>query len=311
VSDTYHGTSVIDEYRWLEDEIDPAVMAWSDAQKGYARRVLDNLPNVDSIRSRVVEIMSSEAVSYGSIVFRNGFYFAAKYQPPKEQPFLVAFSSIDQPEDARVLFDPNTFDESGTTSVDWFEPSPDGSLIAICISKGGSEIGDVLVFDTKSGKQVFETVPLVNSGVAGGGLAWDSESRGFYYTRHFCPSEIQEKDPYFYQQLYFHKLGDDVKSDRYELGEDFPKIAEIEVQVHEPTGKVLCTVQNGDGGKFAHYLFRRHESPPHEFTREHVHTLVEEVQLFIEAAHACWERIAQRQIAAASSSGPTAEQSVQ
>jgi sulfite reductase (ferredoxin) len=65
------------------------------------------------------------------------------------------------------------------------------------------------------------------------------------------------------------------------------------------------------GGKFAHYLFRRHESPPHEFTREHVHTLVEEVQLFIEAAHACWERIAQRQIAAASSSGPTAEQSVQ
>lgn len=65
------------------------------------------------------------------------------------------------------------------------------------------------------------------------------------------------------------------------------------------------------GGKFAHYLFRRYESPSQEHTREHVHTLVEEVQLFIEAAHACWERIAQRQVAAASASGPNAEQPVQ
>jgi sulfite reductase (ferredoxin) len=65
------------------------------------------------------------------------------------------------------------------------------------------------------------------------------------------------------------------------------------------------------GGKFAHYLFRRHESPPREHTRDHVHTLVEEAQLFIEAAHACWERIAQRQVAAASASGSTAGPSVQ
>ena len=65
------------------------------------------------------------------------------------------------------------------------------------------------------------------------------------------------------------------------------------------------------GGKFAHYLFRRHESPPREHTQEHVHTLVEETQLFIEAAHACWERIAQRRVAAASASGETAGESVQ
>jgi len=65
------------------------------------------------------------------------------------------------------------------------------------------------------------------------------------------------------------------------------------------------------GGKFADYLFRRHKSPPREHTRDHAHTLVEESQLFIEAAHACWERIAQRQVAAASASGSTAGPSVQ
>jgi sulfite reductase (ferredoxin) len=56
------------------------------------------------------------------------------------------------------------------------------------------------------------------------------------------------------------------------------------------------------GGKFAHYLFRRHESSSQAHTQDHAHTLVEEAQLFIEAAHACYERIAQLQVAAASAS---------
>ena len=39
------------------------------------------------------------------------------------------------------------------------------------------------------------------------------------------------------------------------------------------------------GSKFAQYLFKRHESPPKN-TRRIRHRIVEEAQLFIEAAHA-------------------------
>jgi sulfite reductase (ferredoxin) len=49
------------------------------------------------------------------------------------------------------------------------------------------------------------------------------------------------------------------------------------------------------GGKFAQYLFRRHESPPSEVNSDNARQFVEEAQLFIEAAHACWERVADRQ----------------
>jgi len=255
VSDTYHGVSVTDNYRWLEDGSDPEVEAWSDTQNTFTRSVLDDLPDVHSIRRRVAEILSAEVISYDSVAFRNGVYFALKYQPPNEQPILIEFNSIDHPEDARVLFDPNIVDQLDTASIDWFEPSPDGSLIAISVSKSGNEIGDVSVFDTKSGKQLFSTVPLVNSGIAGGDLAWSSDSKGFYYTRHFCPSGKLEENQNFFQQLYFHKLGDEIENDRYELGKGFPRIAELVVEVHESTGQVLCNVQNGDGGEFAHYLW--------------------------------------------------------
>jgi sulfite reductase (ferredoxin) len=48
------------------------------------------------------------------------------------------------------------------------------------------------------------------------------------------------------------------------------------------------------GNKFAEYLFRRHDSPPNEHTREQGHRIVEEAQLFIEAAYACHDSLVER-----------------
>jgi sulfite reductase (ferredoxin) len=41
------------------------------------------------------------------------------------------------------------------------------------------------------------------------------------------------------------------------------------------------------GGKFAQYYFQQVESPLQDYSADAVHRLVEESQLFIEAAHAC------------------------
>jgi len=45
-------------------------------------------------------------------------------------------------------------------------------------------------------------------------------------------------------------------------------------------------------GKFAHYLFARHQNPPVLPDRDAAHQQIEEARLFIEAAHACDARIA-------------------
>ena len=45
-------------------------------------------------------------------------------------------------------------------------------------------------------------------------------------------------------------------------------------------------------GKFAQYLFARHESPTPQPTQDTARLLIEEAQLFIEAAHACEARLA-------------------
>ena len=253
VTDAYHGVDVVDDYRWLEDWDDPRVKQWSEMQNHSAREVLDNLPNLAAIRRRVTEIMSAPIAGYASVAFRDGQYFAIKSQPPKQQPFLVVMKSPFHPDQARVLLDPNELDDEGTTAIDWYEPSPDGKLVAVSLSEGGDEIGNVHVYETATGKPTYEMVPRVNSGTAGGDLAWHPDGSGFYYTRHPRPGERPAEDLGFYQQLYFHKLGTSADDDHYELGKGFPRIAEIEVESH-PNGSVVANVQNGDGGEFEHYL---------------------------------------------------------
>ncbi len=153
VTDTYHGVAVRDDYRWLEDWDQKSVKAWSDSQNAHARAYLDHLPNVAAIRARVTEIMAAKTVGYWDLEVRHGTVFAMKRQPPKQQPFLIVIPAFQTSQDARVLVDPNEMDKAGTTAIDWYIPSPDGKTVAVSISAGGSESGDIHFFDTATGKK--------------------------------------------------------------------------------------------------------------------------------------------------------------
>ncbi len=254
VQDTYHGVTVTDDYRWLEDWNDPQVKAWSEAQNAYARGILDKLPGVETLRKELTTILAAKTTSHGNFSYRGGQLFAMRRQPPRQQPFLVVLPAPDQPDRARVLVDPGEIDKKGTTAIDWYVPSPDGKLVAVSLSKGGTETGDVHVYDTATAKEAYEVVPRVNGGTAGGDLAWAPDGKGFFYTRYPRGNERPAADIDFYQQVYFHALGTPTEQDRYELGKDLPRIAEIKLEMDDASGRLLATVQNGDGGEFALFL---------------------------------------------------------
>lgn len=254
VTDTYHGVTVTDDYRWLEDWDDKEVKKWSEGQNAHAREVLDKLPGADTLRQKLTKIMAAKTTGHSALAVRGEKVFALRRQPPKEQPFLVVLPAADKPEDATVLLDPNELDKKGGTSIDWFVPSPDGKLVAVSVSKGGSESGDVHLYDVATGKPTGEVIPRVNNGTAGGDLAWAADGKGFFYTRYPRGKERPAEDLDFYQQLYFHALGTPTEKDRYELGKDLPRIAEIKVDLDATSGRVLAAVQKGDGGEFAFFL---------------------------------------------------------
>ena len=74
------------------------------------------------------------------------------------------------------------------------------------------------------------------------------------------------------------------------LGEDPSEIvAEFKTNLVEP--KLFADPYQGR--VFANYLFRVHEQGVGKATRESAHQLIEEAQLFVDAAHQCYTRIGQ------------------
>jgi len=254
VTDTYYGVTVIDNYRWLERDADPEVKAWSAAQNRYARAFLDAQPMRAALQSQLAKLYGSSSSFYTALRYRSGALFALKSQPPKEQPLLVWMKSASDPTAEKVVLDPNQIDAKGGTEIDFFEPSHDGKLVAVSLSQGGSESGDVHVYDASTGKPLPDVVPHVNNGTAGGSVAWNQDASGFYYTRYPRAGERPAADLAFYQQVWFHKLGTPLSADTYSLGKDFPRIAEILLTTSGDGRYVLAQMANGDGGEFAHYL---------------------------------------------------------
>jgi prolyl oligopeptidase len=253
VTDEYYGQKVVDNYRWLDNLKDPEVRKWNDAQNAFSRSYFDKTPSLDSIRARLKELYNIKYVTYYSFKFCKKL-FAMKYQPPKDQPFIVVLDSPENAQSERVVLDPNELNSKGTTSIDWFVPSPDGRLVAVTLSENGSEDGSVHVIDAATGKEIAEVVPRVQYPTGGGSLAWNKQSTGFYYTRYPQGNERPEEDKNFYQQVYYHKLGTLASKDTYVIGKEFPRIAEIALSSSEDGNYILAQVANGDGGEFAHYL---------------------------------------------------------
>jgi prolyl oligopeptidase len=254
VTDVYHGVSVADDYRWLEDSSDPAVRAWSDAQNQYTRKYLDELPIRAQLYDELKRLYSQPSPRYSQLQARPGALFGLKDQPPLEQPLLIVLKSADDLDSERVVLDPNKLDTTGGTEIDFFVPSQDGKYVAVSLSKGGSESGDVHVYEVATGKEIGAPLPHVNGGTAGGSLAWNSDASGFYYTHYPRAGERPPEDLNFYQQVYFHRLGTDLRQDSYSLGKEFPRIAEIQLQSSNDGRYVLASMENGDGGEFAYYL---------------------------------------------------------
>src|SRR4051812_13749676 len=253
VTDEYHGTKVIDEYRWLEDSTDPAVQRWIAEQNKFSRSVLEKIPARTAIADRLKDLYGDRPAIYYNF-YQRRMFFAMKSQPGKNQPLLVRLKSPDDLASEQVVLDPNVLNPKGTTAIDFYVPSLDGRFVAVSLSENGSEDGSAHVYETATGRKLPDVIPRVQYPTALGSLEWNKDASGFYYTRYPQGNERPAEDMTFYQQVYFHKLGTPLSEDAYVIGKEFPRIAEITLNTTEDAKYLLASVANGDGGEFAHYL---------------------------------------------------------
>ena len=255
VSEVFHGTRVADPYRWLEDASDPKVKAWSDAQNARTRSYLDALSTREPLARELKRLFSQTSPYYYGLVARGERVFAVFRDPTLQQPTIVALDAAAEPASRHTVLDPNTLDAKALTAFDWFVPCPDGTLIAVSLSKNGSEDGTLHVYEVASGREIETPIEHVQYATAGGSLAWTSDNRGFWYTRY--PGDgAPESERHFNVEVHLHRLGADASKDPLALGrrDGLERISEVWLRNATGQGAVLATVARGDGGQLEHFV---------------------------------------------------------
>jgi prolyl oligopeptidase len=258
IVDHYHGIAVSDPYRWLEDSSAPEVRAWAETENRVTRAPLDGLPEWKPIAER----LNRWAKAQKSRVYTNfrhvaGRSFVLYRDPAVHQVSVLAVIAGLDPSHLRVVIDPRRIAAGG--AIDWYVPSPDGRLVAVSISGNGTEAGSLHVFDVATGRQIGKAIPRVQLPTGGGDLAWQENSRGFWYTRY-------AEDSPFFMRVYHHDFGSTPDKDRYVLGAEFPRIAEVQLDNADGKGPLLVSVANGDGGESEHFLVP-HDGEPIRLTK--------------------------------------------
>lgn len=214
-TDDFFGTSVSDPYRWLEDDLSPETKNWVIRQNEVTNEYLSKIPFREAINKRMTELWNYEKYS---APFKEGEYtYFFKNDGLQNQSVLYRQKKDGKPE---VFLDPNKFSKDGTTSLAGIEFTKDGSLCAFQISEGGSDWRKVIVLNTKTKKQIDDTLMDVKFS----GLSWKGND-GFYYSSYDKPKEgsaLSGKTQI--HKLYYHKLGTPQSEDGLIFGgDDMPR----------------------------------------------------------------------------------------
>jgi prolyl oligopeptidase len=196
--DTYHGVSVPDPYRWLEDDTSAETAAWVAAQNAVTFAHLETIPFRKALAARLTQLFNYP--KYSEPFRRGETWFFTKNDGLQNQAVIYVQQGLDGT--PSVLLDPNSLSPDGTTKLGIFSVSKDGTRAVYGLSAGGSDWNTYKVLDVPTRETLADTVEWVKVS----GAAWAGD--GFFYSRYPAPEKGRELSTRNVDhQVFFHRLG--------------------------------------------------------------------------------------------------------
>jgi len=218
--DDLHGRPVADPYRWLEDAAAAETEQWSSAQDALyaehraqlAATLADGQLATDRLTARLSGLMGAGFV--GTPAWRGERRFFGRRSGDQEHAVIVV---ADAPEDTegRVLVDPIALDPAGTTTLDAWQPSKEGDLLAYQVSHGGTEESVLHVLDVATGEPVDGPIDRARYSP----VAWEPGGRAFFYVRRLAPELLPEGEKQYHRRVWRHVVGTDPATDLEVFGD--------------------------------------------------------------------------------------------
>jgi len=268
VVDTYFGTKITDNFRWLEDAKSPETRDFIEKQMAYTDRYLKQA----KIRPEIAEKLDSliHVTTWGTPIQRGDSYFFMKRLSDEEQasiyvrhgwaaPKVPSTKTKDAGKDIRLV-DPASLSRDPNTSVSLITVSQDGSLLVYGVRQGGADEQEVHFLNIKTGKTVEDTLPSARYNSVDLAPSPDPLVGGVYYSRFTHQGSL----------LYFHKFGTRPGADKLLFGHEFRgellgELDLISAKVTDDGHYLVVTIHRGVPAKRVDIVYRDLKGPEKPF----------------------------------------------
>ncbi|MEP0266828.1 prolyl oligopeptidase family serine peptidase [Dokdonia sp.] len=233
ITETYHGITISDPYRNIENTKDSIVSNWMKNQSILANKILDSLNGRDSlIKTQKSFNQNSLFRIYGIKKTNDGKYFYLKKEKQLNVAYIAYRDSLRGKE--HFLFNPSDNAITKGYNINYIKPNWKGDRIAVSLVKGGDEIGIIVILDVKS-RSIDNTIIQNTDPVSFYGVNWLPDDSGFIYV--YIPHTNPNSPDYWLETksvLYSLGTNPDIRNVILEAGtdknlilskEDFPAIS--------------------------------------------------------------------------------------
>jgi len=196
---------VADPYRWLEPGDSDDVREWSMAQEGLWQSQISELSGRNYWSERLRQLLGAGYRSTPS--WRGTREFFIRRSAAEELGIL--YTRKDSESEIEVLIDPLAINPGGTTTLDSWQPSKEGDLLAYQLSTGGTEESTLYVMDVETHEVIDGPIDRARYSP----IAWLPGGKAFYYVRRLAPELLKEEERAYHRRVYFHIVGTNPDSD--------------------------------------------------------------------------------------------------
>ncbi|MCE3262011.1 MAG: oligopeptidase [Pseudoduganella sp.] len=177
--ETRHGEQVMDDYRWLHDKKDPAVIDYLNAENAYTAAMTEGIkPLAETLYKEFKD--RTQPVDLSVPARRGKHYYYTRIEAGKQYPLMcrrkaAADGSYDAKAPEEILLDQNAMAEGlKFFALGLMLPSPDGKLLAYSTDNNGFRQYQLHVKDLSTGKVLSTSMPRVTS------AAWAADNKTLF-----------------------------------------------------------------------------------------------------------------------------------
>jgi prolyl oligopeptidase len=235
VTETIHGVTLTDPYRWLEDPKSPETRAWIAEQMKYTEEYLSQV----KIRPHIIQDLGrlERVESYDIPTERGGRYFFKKRLADENQGSIYVRHGL-HGDDIRLI-DATKLSADQNTSVQINDISKDGTVLVYGIRSGGAdeESVHILAIDNNGAShELPDSLPSARYD----GIQLSPDKQGLYYARYEKTGTL----------VFYHQLGSPASSDNLIFGksfegETFGQMELIQAEITENERYLMIDVVHG------------------------------------------------------------------